>query len=121
MADYVLDTNFFVQAHRSTYPLDIATGFWTALKSIAEDDIVCSIDKVHDEIFTNDDDLTEWIDSSLPDSFFRVTGTDQVVQSYQELAPWVVGRGDHYREAAINEFLEYDNADAWLIAYCKAT
>jgi hypothetical protein len=28
MSIYLVDSNFFIQAHRATYPLDIATGFW---------------------------------------------------------------------------------------------
>ncbi|MEX0771303.1 MAG: DUF4411 family protein, partial [Balneolaceae bacterium] len=36
MPVYVLDTNIFIQAHRVTYPLDVATSFWNALKKLAE-------------------------------------------------------------------------------------
>jgi hypothetical protein len=44
MAVYVLDSNFFIQAHRATYPLDIATGFWNKVKHLAESGSLISID-----------------------------------------------------------------------------
>lgn len=34
---YVLDTNVFIEAHRDTYPLDVATSFWNTLKKLAEE------------------------------------------------------------------------------------
>lgn len=37
------------------------------------------------------------------------------------MAPWAESRSDHYQRGAIDEFLEFDNADAWLVAWCKAT
>jgi hypothetical protein len=32
MAIFVVDSNFFIQAHRFTYPLDVAMGFWDKIK-----------------------------------------------------------------------------------------
>jgi len=32
MQIYLVDSNFFIQAHRAIYPLDIATGFWNKVK-----------------------------------------------------------------------------------------
>jgi hypothetical protein len=49
--EYILDSNFFIQAHRSNYPLDVAQGFWLKLKELAESGIVVSIDKVRDELY----------------------------------------------------------------------
>ena len=28
MSLFIVDTNFFIQSHRVTYPLDVAKGFW---------------------------------------------------------------------------------------------
>ena len=46
MAIFVVDSNFFIQAHRATYPIDIAIGFWNKVKQLALDGVIISIDKV---------------------------------------------------------------------------
>ncbi len=56
---YVLDTNFFIQAHRAFYPLDIAKSFWNTITELAADEKIISIDKVKAEIDKNDDELTD--------------------------------------------------------------
>jgi len=35
MAVYVVDSNFFIDAHRANYPLDIAFSFWKKIKELA--------------------------------------------------------------------------------------
>lgn len=68
---YVVDTNFFIQAHRSTYPMDVVQSFWKKIKELADQEKFISIDKVRDEIFRNDDELTVWVKQNLDDSFFK--------------------------------------------------
>jgi hypothetical protein len=46
MPVYVLDSNFFIQAHRFHYPIDVAAGFWNKVRQLAEEGRVISIDKV---------------------------------------------------------------------------
>jgi len=36
MKQYILDTNFFVQAHRAHYPFDVFPSFWSKIKELAE-------------------------------------------------------------------------------------
>ena len=36
MKIYVVDSNFFIEAHRATYPLDVATSFWDKVNQLAE-------------------------------------------------------------------------------------
>ena len=43
---YVVDSNFFIEAHRATYPLDVAHSFWNKVKQLADDGKIVSIDKV---------------------------------------------------------------------------
>lgn len=120
MPVYVLDTNVFIQAHRSRYPLDVATSFWNALKQLAHDGKVISIDKVKDEIDRNEDELKDWIDANIPENFFKSTSEQEVLDEYGLMAPWAMSKADHYQQKAIDEFLDYEKADAWLIAYCKS-
>ena len=118
---YVLDTNVFIQAHRDSYPLDVAISFWNTIKQLAAEGKIISIDKVKDEIEENEDKLKEWIEAHLPEDFFKSTGEQDILNNYGLMAPWAESKSNHYQRGAIDEFLEFDNADAWLIAYCKAT
>lgn len=115
MSVYVVDSNFFIQAHRSNYPLDVATSFWNKIIQLAEDDKIISIDKVKNEIFKNEDELKQWCEINLPDNFFK--NTSSIIPQYSQVATWAVSKNDHYLPNALAEFLDADEADAWLIAY----
>ncbi len=114
---FILDANFFIQAHRINYPLDVATGFWTKVKELSESGKIISIDKVKNAIFENEDALTDWIKTNLSDNFFVSTNTGAVLTNYTNVARWAESRNTHYLPQAISEFLDADNADAWLVAY----
>jgi hypothetical protein len=86
MSVYVVDSNFFIQAHRASYPLDVATSFWTKLIQLADEGKMISIDKVKHEIFKNEDDLKQWCEINLTDNFFKDTTT--VISSYAQVAAW---------------------------------
>lgn len=117
MAEYIFDSNCFIQAHRERYPVDIAQSFWKKIKELADSDTIASIDRVYDELFENDDALTDWISSNLPTSFFEDTSDEEVLTNYREVVSWASSMSDQYVPQAINDFLEYENADAWLVAY----
>jgi hypothetical protein len=53
MTLFVLDTNFFIQAHRVNYPFDVAISFWNKVKQIASEKKIISIDKVKKEIYSD--------------------------------------------------------------------
>ena len=57
MGIYVVDSNFFIQAHRINYPLDIAFSFWKKVKQLAHENKIISIDKVKTEIYDKNDAL----------------------------------------------------------------
>lgn len=115
MAVYVVDSNFFIQAHRDTYPLDVALGFWNKVKELAISGTIVSIDKVKEEIYRNDDALKEWCKANLPDNFFNDSST--VLAEYQQVVAWAVSKSAHYSANALSEFLDADEADAFLVAY----
>ncbi|WP_449436525.1 DUF4411 family protein [Pedobacter steynii] len=118
IAPFVLDTNFFIQAHRIHYPMDVVPSFWLKIKDLAEKGIIVSIDKVKDEIHLNKDDLTVWCDENMPKDFFRET--DVVIKEYVAVTGWANSKSTHYNLAALNEFLDSTEADAWLVAYSLA-
>ncbi len=120
MGPYLVDSNFFIQAHRVFYPLDVVESFWHVIQDLAMSDVIISIDKVRDEIYSNKDSLSQWCENNLPTSFFRKTSIDSVLRKYADVANWAKSRRGHYLNGAINEFLEVDEADAWLVAYAMS-
>ncbi len=117
MSPFLVDANFFIQAHRAIYPLDVATSFWIKVKELAGNGTIISIDKVRNEIYQNEDDLKTWCLENLPNDFFK--STDTVIGEYSQLAIWANARSGHYKREAIDEFLDANIADAWLVAFGK--
>ena len=115
MEIFVVDSNFFIQAHRATYPLDIATGFWNKVKQLAYEGVIVSIDKVKNELYNKNDELESWCTTNLPDNFFK--NSTEVITEYVRVSSWAMSRRGHYLPNALNEFLDSDEADAFLVAY----
>ena len=115
---FLVDTNFFIQAHRVSYPFDVVPSFWNKVKDLADNDKIFSIDKVKDEIYRNEDDLKKWCQSNLKEDFWK--DTSEVSKEYSTLANWAVKQTTRYTQNAINDFLDSTNADAFLIAYALA-
>ncbi len=115
MSIFVVDSNFFIQAHRAHYPLDVAVSFWAKVRQLAHDGKIISIDKVKDELYDNNDSLKEWCKANLPDNFFK--DTDEVMGSYAQVIGWAVSKSVQYKAAALNEFLDANEADAFIVAY----
>lgn len=121
MGVYVLDSNFFIQAHRSTYPLDVVPSFWSLVKSLGDEGTIKSIDKVKKEIFddsAHEDELKAWCQAHLPEGFF--IDTESVLENYIAITSWA-SSSTHYTPRAIQGFLETDLADPWLVALAMST
>ena len=114
----MVDSNFFIQAHRATYPLDIAFSFWKKVKQLAEEGKIISIDKIKTEIYSNNDALKEWCQVNLPADFFN--SSSQIMASYARVTTWAISRSTHYLTRALNEFLNADEADAFIVAFALA-
>ena len=112
---FIVDSNFFIQAHRANYPLDIAITFWKKVKELADNGSIISIDKVKNEIYQNDDELKSWCVENLPIDFFK--DSSEVIEDYTQVVNWAVSKSEHYIQRAMEEFLDADEADAWIIAY----
>lgn len=115
MEVYVLDSNFFIQAHRGSYPLDIAFSFWKKVKQLADQGIIISIDKVRNELYDKNDTLENWCKGNLPEDFFK--DTSHLIREYGQVSAWAISKNDHYLPNALNVFLDADEADAFLVAY----
>jgi len=118
MRQYILDSNFFIEAHRVYYPLDVVPSFWLKLKMLAEEHVVISLDKVKNEIYPNKDDLSAWCQENLSNDFFK--SSDEVMVQYAQLVRWTSSRSDYYKTSAIDEFLQAEEADAFIISYALA-
>lgn len=117
MKPYIVDSNFFIQAHRAYYPLDVMTSFWEKMKALANQGLIKSIDKVKEEIYGNSshqDDLKTWCVNHLPNDFF--INTNSVVAEYARIAQWAAAHTRYTRNAK-EEFLAAGLADPWLVAY----
>jgi hypothetical protein len=118
MPVYVVDTNFFIQAHRAIYPLDVAASFWNKIRQLAHAGTIISIDKVKDEIYDHQDVLQQWCGNNLPANFFK--DSTPTLPEYSRVTSWAVSRNTQYLPKAINEFLEADRADAFIVGYVLA-
>ncbi len=118
MGIYVVDSNFFIQAHRVSYPLDVAFSFWNKVKQLAEEGKIISIDKVKNEIYDKNDALEEWCKANLPEDFFKESS--EVMAAYGQVSAWAISRSSHCMPNALNEFLDADEADAFIVAYALA-
>lgn len=117
MSVYLVDANFFIQAHRAIYPLDVAPSFWNKVKELARNGNIISIDKVKDEIYKNEDELKAWCEVNLPNDFFK--NSTIAISEYGAIAAWASSKSHHYKPAALAEFLNESEADAWLVAFSK--
>ncbi|MCU0436034.1 MAG: DUF4411 family protein [Bacteroidia bacterium] len=118
MPVFVVDSNFFIQAHRATYPLDIATGFWNRVNELSSNGTLISIDKVKHELYDKNDELEKWCKANLPKNFFHDTSV--FTAEYAQVVNWANQKRTHYQNAAITEFLDADEADAFLVAFALA-
>ena len=117
---YLIDSNVFIQAHRSKYPFDVMPSFWNKIKDFAQQGVIKSIDKVKVELVENGsdgDELKEWCKNDLPTSFFM--NSQISIAQYTEIISWATSGERPYTNAAIRKFLATEYADPWLVAMTK--
>ena len=117
MMKYLIDSNFFIQAYRSSYPLDVAKGFWKKVKSLADNGVIASIDKVRDEVYSNEDDLKKWCQTDLSDKFF-LDFTSKAMGEYAKICSWAQNN-KQYTQNAKNVFMDEKRADAFWVAFAS--
>ena len=116
---YVLDANVFIEASKRYYSFSVCPGFWKALIAQHKNSRVFSIDRVLDELADEGDQLSDWSRTTVPDTFFKNTQDQAVIEAFQEMVKWVNSE-PQFTPAAKAEFADLDNADGWVIAYAKA-
>ena len=116
---YVLDASILIEASKRYYSFSVCPGFWKALIGQHENGRVFSIDRVLGELADEGDQLSHWSQNTVPDTFFKKTQDQAVVQAFQESVNWVNAE-PQFTPAAKAEFADLDNADGWVIAYAKS-
>ncbi len=115
-ANYALDANVFIQAHRRHYAFELCPGFWDCIPRHHSAGRLLSIDKVRDELRTGDM-LDTWAKTTAPDTLFDTTADPQIASVFADMMRWVQA-STHYLPQAKSEFASV--ADGWLAAYTKA-
>lgn len=113
MVKYIIDANILIQAYRKYYTLDVFVSFWEKIKHLADTEVICSIDKVKNEIIPNGDDLSLWCIKQLPSSFF-INSSSFIVEYSTVIRS--VSNLNKYTKSAISEFSDSNIADAFLVA-----
>ena len=119
MPPFLLDANFFITAHRTSYPLDVFPSFWEKVKELALAGQIGSIDKVKKEIYENEDALKNWCEENLPDDFFQ-DSSPALPAEYSQVVNWAYSNlNNPSSQPALDVFLHADEADAFLVAFAK--
>ena len=116
---YLLDANVFIEASKRYYGFNLCPGFWKALIAHHRNSRVFSIDRVLLELTDEGDQLSDWSQTDVPDTFFKKTQDQAVIEAFQEMVQWVNAE-PQFTPAAKAEFASLDNADGWVIAYAKS-
>lgn len=106
---YILDTNFFIDAHRLHLPVEENPDFWKWLADLAENGIISIPLLVHDEICKGNDALAAWLDAhkkKIVDEYAAFSQIQNVMQN---------GYG-----AVDQPTLDKLKADPWVIAHALA-
>ena len=111
---YLLDANIFIQAKNLHYGFDFCPAFWNWLIEQNRNDKVASIEKVADELYAGDDELTDWAKERRANFF--VAPDAAVANALTKVSSWAQGAG--YTSAAVATFLQV--ADYWLVAHALA-
>lgn len=114
---YLVDSSCFMTASRLFYPIDIAISFWNKISQLAQSHAFYSIDKVSNEIKSNDDALTKWCNNNLPEDFFFSTETEEVYAKYAELVNWAQTKG--IKQSGVDKFISADKADIYFVAFAS--
>ncbi len=111
---YLLDANAFIEANDRYYGFDVCPGFWSSLLTQHVAKRICSIDRIERELNEQNDEIKVWIVDCVPDSFFKKTEDQVVIDKFQEMVTWVYSQ-PQFSDAAKAEFASV--ADGWVIAY----
>jgi hypothetical protein len=117
-AIFVLDSDVFIAAKNAYYAFDICSGFWNGLLQQHQSGKVFSVSRVRGELMSGrkTEDLVQWVQKQVPDSFFLDVDSAGVVAAFAEIMLWAQ-RHTRYTDGAKAKFAT--GADGWLVAYAR--
>lgn len=113
---YIIDSNILISSSRRFYPFDIMPGFWRQFLEKIDGKVVL-IDKVKEEIFNGDDELSDWLRENQSCFIQKNMSDIDVINAYSKIIQNVAD-DFNYREAAKEEFARV--ADSWICAHALA-
>lgn len=112
---YLLDTNVFIQARNLHYGFDFCPAFWDWLIAKHAAGMVFSVEKVGDELYAVDDDLSDW--AKARGGGFFVPPDASTLPSLESVSAWI-SNSRRYDPLAVRTFLQV--ADYYLVAQARA-
>ena len=112
---YVLDANVFIEAAKGYYAFDLLPAFWDNLALHGDAGRICTVDRIASEILSPAE-LTTWMNGKF-NACVRPSNTANALTHYASLMQWA--QAQPFSAAAQAEFATV--ADAWLIAFAKAS
>lgn len=109
---YLLDSNTFIQAHKTYYKMNFCSAYWDWMDGQFEKAKLSSIEFVQKEILRMNDELSNWVKDRK--QFFLSQSDHPTQAAFSAVANQVMSYGDHFIPGAQQEFLQC--ADPWLIA-----
>lgn len=111
---YLLDSDVFIRAKKDHYRFVVCPGFWDWLLHPSQSGVICSIEKVRDELKGGTDDLAIWAAAQSP-AFF-IPADAGVVAAAATVSAWANGQA--YEPHVVAHFLA--GADYWLVSHALA-
>ena len=114
--EYIIDSNILISSSRRFYPFDIMPGFWRQFLEKIDIKVVL-IDKVKEEIFSENDQLSDWLRENQACFIQKNMSDIEVINAYSRIIQNVADN-PRYSEAAKEEFARV--ADSWICAHALA-
>lgn len=111
---YLLDSDVLIEAKNRHYGFEICPGFWEWLDRAHADGIVCSVEKVQEELEAGQDELTDW--AKARPAFF-LNPDERVVAGLTATSAWL--NTSRYDGANRTMFLQA--ADYYLVGHAYGT
>jgi len=110
---YAIDANVLITSSRTFYSFEIAPSFWNQLVEKGKNKIIL-IDKVRDEIYKNEDQLSLWLKENENFFIIKSSADENIIKNYSLLIT-CVQENQQYKASAKSQFAE--EPDFWLCAH----
>lgn len=113
---YLIDSNCFIEPKNTVCPLDVATSFWSKIKSLADEGDIFILDKVKAELSEVEDELKDWVNSNIDKNQVLKFENERSIAQFRLVNAWAL-TNKQYNQNAINKFLDSTRADIFLVSY----